>query len=193
MKCYPQKIRSYPSGFTLVETVIALFIAGLAITALIGGYVWLVRGADSAAYAMAANGLALQRYEQTRAAKFDATSYPIVDELTSTNFPPQVNVLDMNVSGTRIVYATNFTTISTISTNPFLKAVRVDCVYTFPRSGIYTSSIVSYRGSDTGQQNSQQSAAPAVSNTPPSNGTVTVINTSNNTVVNRFRNWRWRW
>jgi len=45
-------------------------------------------------------------------------------------------------------YATNFTTITSVSANPPLKLIRVDCVWSFMKHGIFTNTLVSYRAPD---------------------------------------------
>ena len=56
-------------------------------------------------------------FNECRASKWDPLGYPPIDELVATNFSNQVNILDIPISGTNIVYATNFTVITTLATN----------------------------------------------------------------------------
>jgi len=88
-----------------------------------------------------------------RAAKWDAVSFPAVDELVASQFPPRVSVLDIPKREPNLVFATNFTTITTISTNPLLKLVRVDCVYSFMGRQPCTNSIGLLPHDGNGQQN----------------------------------------
>jgi len=154
-------------AFSLVEILVAILLAGILISALVGGFGTVIGSSESSAYSLAAQACALQTYEQVRAAKWDAVSFPAVDELVASNFPPRVSVLDIPQSGTNLVFATNFTTITTISTNPLLKLVRVDCVYSFMGRQPCTNSIVSYRTTETGQQNAVASPAPPPATPPP--------------------------
>lgn len=142
------KFRGKNDGFTLVEVVIATGMAAITVGASIYGYVISAQRAEWSAYSLAAQSLAMQRVEQCRAAKWDPMGFPPVDELVQSNFPVQINMLDIPVSGTNIVYATNFTTISTISTNPALKMIRVDCHWRFGKTGVHTNRIVTYRAPD---------------------------------------------
>ncbi len=112
------------------------------------GYVQSAQQAEWAAYSLAANSLAQQRLEQTRAAKWDTQANPPIDNLVGTNFPSRVDVLDVPIAGTNIVYATNITTISNISANPPVKMVRVDCTWRFWNRGVYTNTVVTYRAPD---------------------------------------------
>lgn len=160
-------------AFSLMETIVAVLIAGIAITAMVTGFVSSLRSSEASAYSLAAGTLAMQGYEQIRAAKWDAVAYPNVDEVQGSNFPPAVYVLDVPSSGANIVYATNFTTINLISTNPMLKSIRVDCVYRFMNRGLLTNSIVSLRTTESGQQNAAPAAPPPPPPpvTPPAGGT----------------------
>lgn len=165
-----KKAGKHSLGFTLVEAVVSMAIAGIAIAALMAGFSAVHRSAESSAYSLAANALAVQGYERVRGARWDALSFPAEDQVVSSNFPPSRMVLDV-ASGTNVIYATNYTTITTISTTPMLKSVRIDCVYPFANRGFRTNSLVSYRAAETGQQNAQQSTAPAVPTLPPTGGT----------------------
>ena len=202
-------------GFTLAEALVAMAIAGLTVVAMVGGFTFLIRSSNGAAYSLAANALALQRYEQTRAAKLDASAYPMVDELVSSNFPPQAVLMDVpqSAGNSTALYATNYTTITTISTNPLFKAVQIDCVYAVPTGKSFTNTLVSYRGSETGQQNPVQAAAPATIALPPPSGTTSATNSrasatntgtlsgtgtgwsqstgNNNNNNNNFNSWGW--
>ena len=98
---------------------------------------------------LAANNLAMQRIEQTRACKWDTQASPVIDELVSANFPPVIELLDVPVVGTNETYATNFTTITEVSQNPPLKLIRADCVWTLEMNGqLFTNSFHVYRSPD---------------------------------------------
>jgi hypothetical protein len=137
------------SAFTLTEVVIATAISALTMAGTIYGYGLTCRRAEWAGYSLAAQSLANQGLEQARAAKWDPMAPTPVDELTNSYFTtPQVNILDIPVIGTNVVFATNFFTITQISTNPNLKMIRVDCVWKFINKGPYTNTVMSYRASD---------------------------------------------
>lgn len=136
------------SGFTLAEVTISLAIAAVSIGGIVYGYISTARRAEWSSYSLAAQSLAMQRQEQTRAAKWDMLAYPVIDELQATNFPVQPEILDIPISGTNSVYATNYTTITTISTSPHLRQIRVDCVWDFMSLGPFTNTVVTYRAPD---------------------------------------------
>jgi len=131
-----------------VEVVISSMIAAVAIAGVLSGYVMSAQTAEWSSYYQAAQSLAMQRLEQTRAAKWEVQTDPQTDDLQSTNFPPEVRILDIPNSQTNIVYATNITTISTVSTTPPLKMIRVDCSWKFWKRGAFTNTLVTYRAPD---------------------------------------------
>jgi Tfp pilus assembly protein PilV len=139
----------WQAGVTLVEVVMATVIAAASIATILNGHVMSIKRAEWSGLSFAAQSMALQRIEQTRACKWDLSSSPAVDELVPANFPVQIDSLDLPISGTNILFGTNFTTITTISTDPPLKSVRVDCVWYFSAgSRAFTNTVVTYRGPD---------------------------------------------
>jgi len=134
-----------------MEVVVATFIGALMVGAIVNGYSQSARRAEWAAYSLAAQSLAMQRIEQARAAKWD-TLAPSTDtsrdQLIQANFPEAIDVLDIPISKTNIVYATSTTTITTISTTPPLRMISVNTVWRFWDRGIFTNSAVTYRAPD---------------------------------------------
>ncbi len=150
MKLCPQAVcpplRSRTSGFTLAEVVIALAILGLVVGGTIYGYVNTARVSEWTAYSLAAQSLAFQGVEEARAAKWDPQAWPRVDELGVTNYI-QVDILDVPVKRTP-TYATNYISVSWITTNPPLRQLRADCVWTFADRGVFTNSVTTLRAAD---------------------------------------------
>ncbi len=137
------------AAFTLAEVLIATAIAAISISGVVYGYTLAAQRAEWSAYNLAAQSLASQRMEQTRAAKWDTLASPPIDELVQSNFPPvTTNILDIPISGTNIVYATNVTTITMLSTSPALKMIEVNCSWRFIKNRVYTNRLVTYRTSD---------------------------------------------
>jgi Tfp pilus assembly protein PilV len=145
LKC---RVISRQSGITLVEALIAMMVGGLIMAGVSNGFIQCMRQAEWSSYSLAANSLAIQKLEQARAAKWDRLASPTIDNLISSNFPADVQILDIPISQTNIVYATNFTTILQISTNPPLRMVRVDCVWNFMSRGLFTNTVATYRAPD---------------------------------------------
>lgn len=137
--------RRYAGGFTLPEVVISVAISSIAIGGIIYGYIISAKRAEWSGYSLAAHTAAIQVIERTRGAKWDPTRDPVVDNLTTNQFPMERVLMDIPVTGTNAVYATNYITFSTISTSPHIKMIRVDCVWPFMNGRSYTNTVVSYR------------------------------------------------
>jgi prepilin-type N-terminal cleavage/methylation domain-containing protein len=135
--------RGNQSGMTLVEVVLALAIAAVAVAGIISGYIYSAASAQKWALSLAANARAMERIEETRSALWRTSTS--VDELVATNFPDKVVTLDESGSGTGIIYATNITRITQISTDPPLKRIRVDCIWSFRGLALFTNTIETCR------------------------------------------------
>src|SRR5882762_4007918 len=85
--------RAQSLGMTLAEVVVALAIAGLTVVSLVGGYVSSTVAAEKASLSLAANTRALERLEDTHAAIWNVSGWPVVDELVATNFPTRLVIL----------------------------------------------------------------------------------------------------
>jgi prepilin-type N-terminal cleavage/methylation domain-containing protein len=133
------------AAFTLPEVVISIMVVGLALGGILGLYIQSAVRSEWSAHSVAAHMLAMSRLDQCRAAKFDPRGSPPTDQLVSSNFPSRLEILDVGTSSGLVTYGTLQTTITTISTNPSLKMVRVDCAWSFPRKGRFTNSVYTYR------------------------------------------------
>jgi prepilin-type N-terminal cleavage/methylation domain-containing protein len=138
-------------GFTLIEVMVALLIIALTFGAVINTYVRATDRAEWSGYSLAAQSLAQQGIEQVRAAKWDPQNWPVVDELGVTNFS-QIEQLDIPASGGPI-YATNYISVTTVSTSPQLRQLRADCVWMLVSrgsaiSGPFTNTAVTLRAPD---------------------------------------------
>lgn len=133
---------------TLVEVVVALAVTGLAVGGIVNGYNYCTNLAQKAALAQAANARAMERLEEVRSAKWDVSSWPNLDQLVATNFPSKTVVLDLSGAGTVVTSATLETEISSISTTPPLKRIRVDCIWTFRGGQVVTNTIETCRAPD---------------------------------------------
>jgi len=135
-------------GFTLAEQIISMAVALIMISGIVSGFIQSTKQAEWSAYSLAAQSLANQCLEQTRAAKWDPSGYPAVDQLITNNFPVSVQVLDIPNTKSNVVYATNVITITTVSTSPALRMIRVDTTWPFINRGNFSNTIVSYRAPD---------------------------------------------
>jgi len=133
---------------TLVETMVSMAIAVVTISGTINGYILSANRAAWSSQSLAAHSMVMQRMEQVRSAKWDTAAYPPVDRVVPASFPAVTNVLDIPVSGTNIVTARVITTVSTVSANPPLKMIRVDCIWPYLSRGWFTNTMMSYRSPD---------------------------------------------
>jgi len=140
--------RRRASGTTLPEVILSIAITALAIGGMVSGYFFSADRAEWSARSAAAQIMAAQRIEQTRAAKWDSLASPPVDELVGTNFPVQVAALGLPTTTTQGILATNIINITLLSDDPPLKMIRVDCLWPFLSRGLYTNTIVTYRSPD---------------------------------------------
>ena len=134
------------SAFTLAEVVIAIAILAIVIQGVIYGYVSSAQRAEWSAQSLAAQSLASQGVEQARAAKWDPQAWPVVDELPPTNYT-QVETLDLPVSK-KPIFATNYISISTVSSSPPLRQIQANCVWRFMGRGLFTNSVITLRAPD---------------------------------------------
>ena len=135
-------------GTTLPEVVLSIALTALAVGGMVSGYFFSIDRAEWSARSAAAQVMAAQRLEQTRAAKWDSLATPPVDELVGTNFPVQVAPLCLPSTSAQGVLATNVTSIALVSEDPPLKMIRVDCTWAFLSRGLYTNTITTYRSPD---------------------------------------------
>jgi len=146
MKASPNGI----AAFTLAEVVVCIAIVALVFGGIITGYMQGAYRAEWAGYNLAAQALALQQIEQAKTAMWDNTHNEF------TNIPPQTwAYLDLPVSGTNRVFATNYVQVTTnqVSTSPalYIYMVRVDTVWPYIRKGLvlyYTNTVADYYAPD---------------------------------------------
>lgn len=130
---------------TLVETLVAMMVVAVTIAATVNGYILAANRAEWSAQSLAAHSLAIQRMEQIRSATWNMTGEFPVDNVTEANFPDSKSLLDMPISGSNTVTAVTYTRISTVSTNPALKMIRIDCVWPYRERGFFTNTLITYR------------------------------------------------
>src|SRR5579872_5917716 len=156
MQTIPTKPSS-KAGFTLTEVVICIAIMALVFSGVLTGYVQSSKRAEWSGYCLAAQALGVRVMEQFRAASWDTQSIPPVDQ--TTNVPTlTAATLDVPISGTNVIWATNYATVTqiTVSSNPavYVKMIRVDTVWPSRSSAFwqgsawYTNTIVTYRSPD---------------------------------------------
>ncbi|HMJ89289.1 MAG TPA: hypothetical protein VK530_05710 [Candidatus Acidoferrum sp.] len=143
----PRSVPRRAFAFTLMEIVASLVILGIMITGIVITYIQAHRTAEWSTYSLAAHSLAMQSVEQVRAAMWDTYRYPAVD--MTTNVAMRVtNVLDVPISKTNLVYATNRVVVTSMGTTPPLKKIYVETTWKFMNRGVFTNSILTYRAPD---------------------------------------------
>lgn len=133
-------------GMTLAEVLVSLGIGSLIFGGVLASYIQTVKWSEWTNYNLAGQSMAIQHLEMARAAKWD-TQEPS-DTLVSSNFPMSIGVLDVPLWGTNNVFATNTTFISTITSDPPLKMIRVETVWSFQNRGLFTNMTATYRSPD---------------------------------------------
>lgn len=133
-------------AFTLVEALVAMAILGVMVTGIVSGFIQSHRTAEWSVTSLAAQSMAMQPVEQTRAAIWDPyRKGGGLDQVPETNYTT-TNVLDIPSSGTNIAYATNRVIVRKID-NPVLKVISVDCTWSL-RDRVFTNSVLTYRAPD---------------------------------------------
>jgi hypothetical protein len=131
--------------------LISFFITGVVTGSTIVCYLQFARHAEWSAMSMAAQGLAIERLEQTRGARWDTQAYPQTAEqnqFVTGNFPSTNVVMDIPTrGGTNVLMANLETTITDISATPPLRQVIVQCTWKF-RARDYTNRVLSFRAPD---------------------------------------------
>ena len=142
------------AAFTLMEVLISVTILAMVMAGIIFGFVQTNRFAEWSSMSLAAQSYALQGLEQVRGGKWDlqrsnpADDWPAPSNGTITNLPPQIDYMDVPVTGAPYS-VTNYISLKQISTSPQLRQVTSQCVWTFPRTGqIYTNTVITYRAPD---------------------------------------------
>ena len=131
------------AGFTLVEVMTSVAIAGFVAGGIIAAYALAAQHAEWSTTKAAAHRSAIAELERWRAARWHAGTNEYVPgtyvsavtlSLPETNASPQP--------------ATNRTTISLISTNPPLVFIKTECIWAIPGRGPFTNEVYTYRAPD---------------------------------------------
>ncbi len=160
----PRSGRSNTRAFTLPEVVIAVAIVSMVLGGMTVAYTQATRRAQWSGYQLAAQALAMQSLDQARAAVWDQTLQK--NEITNLNLSAwsysagvltgySWTNLDIPISGTNVVRATNYVTASMINitgnTNVQVQLIKVQTVWPFLWGNVnrlYTNTIAVYCAPD---------------------------------------------
>jgi len=150
-------------GFTLVEVLMAFAFLAVVMSGLMYGYVQANRTAEWSSMSLAAQSYASQGAEQARAADWrpkdpsSVTNRPnSKDELCPTNYVlcGTNYIMDIPIKGDPSAsdfafFVTNYVSVTDASTNPPLRQIRSDVVWTFPLTRqMYTNTVILQRAPD---------------------------------------------
>lgn len=123
-------------------------IAVISITALIQGHVFSANRIELEHTTRAAKELAVQRLEQTYAARWDEGATPPLDELKTINFPGVNRDFNLPRIGTNQMTGKVRTVVEDVSQSPKVRRVRVDVIWEYREGVFYTNSVIAYRSPD---------------------------------------------
>jgi prepilin-type N-terminal cleavage/methylation domain-containing protein len=129
------------AGFTLVEVVVSIAILALVMGGMLCGYMQTNQQAEWSSMSLAAQSFASQWAEQARAATWGELS----QELALGGYTRPNSML---IPGTgQVVTVVNNVSITTISVNPGVIQIRVDCMWQFPPTGQnFINTVITWRG-----------------------------------------------
>jgi type II secretory pathway pseudopilin PulG len=136
------------SAFTLIEVAVALAIAVMVMAGMFEGYTMASRRAQFSSYSLAASATAMKQMERIVASQWVISGQTVTNIFNPSLTAVETNALCLPSSGTNLVYATNYATVTQISTNPPYLMVRVDCVWNFMGLGVFTNTMAVLRGPD---------------------------------------------
>ena len=140
--------RNSCSGIALTEVIMSMGIAAVGIGCIVSGYVLAVQEAELSACSAAVHWRIIETLERTRSARWQPLAPTPIDELVESNFPIAVTVLDIPQTRTKVVYATNRTTITSLTGYSSLKMIRVESTWACLSRGPFTNSVITYRSAD---------------------------------------------
>jgi hypothetical protein len=121
---------------------------GLVFSGTLLAYTRAAERAEWAGYSLAAECLGVRQLERFHSVLWDTQVLPIVDD--TTNVPMTVVApLDLPISGTNAVWATNFSTVSqiTVAGPSYIKMIKVDTVWPW-KNRLFTNTLITYRAPD---------------------------------------------
>ena len=147
----PRRRAARIAAFTLAEVVICVAIMMLVFGAIITAYIQTSYRAEWTGFSLAAQAAGVQQLESVRSAVWDPLQVPVKDEIQLVPSVTSV-LLDLPVTGTNTVYATNYMTISLLQNGIYSNYfVKVDTVWPFRWANkvvYFTNTIADYYAPD---------------------------------------------
>ena len=135
------------AAFTLAEVVICVGIMMLVFAAIITAYVQTSYRAEWTGYSLAAQAAAVQQLESAKAAVWDPLQTPVMDQISQLPLVTSV-LLDLPVTGTNTLYATNYITVTLMQNGVYSNYfVQVNTVWPFRwknQTVYFTNTIADY-------------------------------------------------
>jgi type II secretory pathway pseudopilin PulG len=139
-------------GFTLAEVVVSMAMAAMTVGAIISCYLMAAQRSEWTTASTAASQLAMDRLAQMRVARWDLSfengNPPGTNDLVEGFFVDDPAPLDMPLTGTVPLMATNQVTVTRLAVDRPVLMLRVDCVWSLMSRGPFTNTVVSYRAPD---------------------------------------------
>jgi competence protein ComGC len=146
-----RRSKGQTAAFTLVEVVMCTFIIMLVFGVIIQAYIQTSYKAEWAGFSLAAQSAAVQQLESAKAAVWDPQQTPVQDEISKLPLVTST-LLDLPVSGTNIVYATNYVSVTLLTNGVYSNYfVQVNTVWPFRwknKTAYYTNTIADYYAPD---------------------------------------------
>jgi type II secretory pathway pseudopilin PulG len=144
----PIRGRKMARAFTMIEIAVALGVSVLVMAGMFQGYTMASRRAQFSTFQLAAQAMAMQQMESIVAATWVISGTSVTNIFSPALTNTQVNALCLPSSGTNLVYATNYATVTQISTYPPYVMVQVSCVWNFMGLGTFTNTVAALRSPD---------------------------------------------
>ena len=142
-------VRGYScAGIAVTEVIMSMGVAAVAVGCIISGYLLAAKAAELSASSAAVQWSVIQAMERTRSARWEPLAVTPIDELVQTNFPTSVIALDILLNKKKVAYATNKTTITSLTGYPMLRMIRVESTWASSSRGPFTNSLTTYRSAD---------------------------------------------
>ncbi|MGA2028505.1 MAG: prepilin-type N-terminal cleavage/methylation domain-containing protein [Verrucomicrobiota bacterium] len=133
------------AAFTLMEVLISLVIFALVTAGIVYGYAQSNRFAEWSQMSLAAQSIASEGVEQARAAVWSTSTATNIDDLAAPTNYTRTNYIEVPTSG-QTLPVTNYISITTVTANPPVRQILVQCEWQFPLTGKwFTNTVIAQR------------------------------------------------